>query len=214
VLSAGEPRTARSANHNAITVWTRTAAAPDAAHAELYEAALVERLAAGDLGVAVEELYDRYARRLYGLGLHLLGDAGFAEDLVQETFLRLWRSAGRYDRRRAPVRTFVFVLARRAAVDLWRRRGEPPPAIVAEPDAEHAVGTAEYEQVLTRLDMGEALQALSPAHREVLELQYHSDLTQTQVAERLGVPIGTVKSRTLYAMRALARELKDRGLVE
>jgi RNA polymerase sigma-70 factor, ECF subfamily len=62
--------------------------------------------------------------------------------------------------------------------------------------------------------MGEALQALSPAHREVLELQYHSDLTQTQVAERLGVPIGTVKSRTLYAMRALARELKDRGLVE
>jgi RNA polymerase sigma-70 factor, ECF subfamily len=150
---------------------------------------------------------------LYGLGLQLLGDAGLAEDLVQETFVRLWRSAGRFDPRRASVRTFVFVLARRAAVDLWRRRDGAVPAILDEPEREDRAGTRAFEELLMRLDVGEALATLSPMHREVLELQYRSDLTQSQVAERLGIPLGTVKSRTMYAMRALARELEERGLV-
>src|SRR5262245_29700571 len=96
------------------------------------EASLMERLAAGDRGEPLELLYDGYARTVYGLGLLLLHDRGLAEDLVQETFVRVWRSAGRYDRRRGSVRTFVLTLARRAAVDLWRRhRVSTPPPLAA-----------------------------------------------------------------------------------
>ena len=170
------------------------------------------RLAGGDRDVPVAALYDAYARRVYGLGLLVLHDTGLAEDLVQETFVRLWRSAGRYDPARGSVRTFVFTLARRAAVDLWRRRGAQPPSTLREPEQADAAGGEEFEHLLARLDVREALDALSPAHREVLELQYHADLTQMQVAARLGIPLGTVKSRTLYALRALAHELKERGL--
>jgi RNA polymerase sigma-70 factor (ECF subfamily) len=171
---------------------------------------LLRRLAAGDREEPLSELYAIYGRQLYGLGLHLLRDAGLAEDLVQETFVRLWRSAARYDPGRASVRTFVFTLARRAAVDLWRRRGIPVPAVLDEPEQADEAGVAEYEQLLLRLALGEALEGLSPAHREVIELQYRSDLTQAQVAERLGIPLGTVKTRTMHALRALHRILEQR----
>ncbi len=178
------------------------------------EAALVARLAAGDRDEAVAALYDLYGRRLYTLGLHLLKDRGLAEDLVQETFVRLWRSAHRFDPGRSSVRTFVYTLARRAAVDLWRRSSRSPAVTAAGPETEDAVGGAAFDELTVRLDVGEALAALTPTHREVLELQYHRDLSQSQVAERLGIPLGTVKSRTLYALRALFTELKERGLVE
>ena len=159
-------------------------------------------------------LYDVYGRRLYALGIHLLHDDGLAEDLVQETFVRLWRSAGRYDPGRSSVRTFVYTLARRAAVDLWRRSSRSPAAVSDRPDREDGAAGAAFDDAMLRLDVGEALETLSTAHREVLELQYRGDLTQTQVAERLGIPLGTVKTRTLYALRALSAELKERGLVE
>jgi len=178
------------------------------------EAALVARLAAGDRDEAVAALYDLYGRRLYTLGLHLLHDRGLAEDLVQETFVRLWRSAHRFDPGRSSVRTFVYTLARRAAVDIWRRSSRSPAGTAARPETEDAVGGAAFDELIVRLDVGEALAALTHVHREVLELQYHGDLTQTQVAERLGIPLGTVKSRTLYALRALSAELKERGLVD
>lgn len=180
---------------------------------ERVEAALLQRLADGDRDEAVAALYDAYGRRIYGLGLLLLHDAGLAEDLVQETFVRLWRSADRYDAARGTVRTFVFTLARRAAVDLWRRRRGELPAVLRAPEQADAAGGEAFEHLLVSLEVREALDALSPAHREVLELQYHDDLTQRQVAERLGVPLGTVKSRTLYGLRALAGELKERGLL-
>ena len=188
---------------------------PDARRARTQdEAALVARLAAGDREEAVAALYDLYGRRLYTLGLHLLHDRGLAEDLVQETFVRLWRSAHRFDPDRSSVRTFVYTLARRAAVDLWRRSSRSQAATAARPETEDTVGGAAFDELIARLDVGEALAALTPVHREVLELQYHGDLTQTQVAERLGIPLGTVKSRTLYALRALSAELKERGLVD
>jgi RNA polymerase sigma-70 factor, ECF subfamily len=185
----------------------RAAAAPD-------EAALVARLAAGDREEALAALYDLYGRRLYALGVHLLHDCGLAEDLVQETFVRLWRSADRYDPRRSSVRTFVYTLARRAAVDLWRRSSREPATAADGLDPEDGVGGAAFDDVMLRLDVGEALEALTPAHREVLELQYHGDLTSRQVAERLGIPLGTVKTRTLYALHSLSTELKERGLID
>jgi RNA polymerase sigma-70 factor, ECF subfamily len=187
---------------------------PDAPTAvALDEAALVARLAAGDCDRALGELYDLYGPRLYSLGVHLLHDRGLAEELVQETFVRLWRSAGRYDRERSSVRTFVYTLARRAAVDLWRRSSRAPAPTAHAADAEDFQGGAAFDELVLRLDVGEALDTLTPAHREVLELQYRSDLTQPQVAERLGIPLGTVKTRTLHALRALTAELKERGLV-
>lgn len=196
----------------APTVRVEQAAGRDTRQEE--EARLVARLAHGDREEAVAGLYDAYGRPLYRLGLLLLGDSGLAEDLVQETFVRLWRSAGRYDPDRASVRTFVYTLARRAAADLWRRRGGTLSAALEEPDQADVAGGEAFEHLLLRLDIREALEALSPAHREVLELQYEGDLTQRQVAERLGVPLGTVKSRTLYALRALRSELKERRLLD
>ncbi len=182
--------------------------------AALDEAALVARLAAGDRVEPLAALYDVYGRRLYALGVHLLHDEGLAEDLVQETFVRLWRSADRYDPDRSSVRTFVYTLARRAAVDLWRRSSRAPTAPTDPPDTEDGAAGAAFDEAMLRLDVGEALETLSRAHREVLELQYRGDLTQSQVAERLGIPLGTVKTRTLYALRALSAELRERGLVD
>lgn len=177
-----------------------------------HEQELVARLAAGDREDALSDLYALYGRPLYGLGLQLLHDAGLAEDLVQETFLRLWRSARTYDPDRGSVRTFVFTLARRAAVDMWRRRGAPVPALLDEPQQADAAGVEAYEHLVLRLSIGEALQVLSPAQRDVLELQYQTDLTQAQVAERLGIPLGTVKTRTMHALRRLGDVLEERGL--
>jgi RNA polymerase sigma-70 factor, ECF subfamily len=176
------------------------------------EQQLVARVATGDREAALSDLYALYGRPLYGLGIHLLRDAGLAEDLIQETFIRLWRSARSYDPARGSVRTFVFTLARRAAVDLWRRRGAPVPALLDEPEQADAAGTVAYENLVLRLSVGEALEVLSPAQREVLDLQYQADLTQAQVAERLGIPLGTVKTRTMHALHRLADVLEERGL--
>ena len=172
----------------------------------------MERLAAGDRGEPLEALYEAHARTVYGLGLLLLHDRGLAEDLVQETFVRVWRSAPRYDPERGTVRTFVLTLARRAAVDLWRRQRGPAPMALDGVDREDVSGNEAFQHLVLRLDVRDALDALSPAHREVLELQFDRDLTQAQVAARLGIPLGTVKSRTLYALRALAHELREREI--
>jgi RNA polymerase sigma factor (sigma-70 family) len=131
------------------------------------------------------------------------------EDLVQETFVRLWRSAARYDPTRSSVRTFVFTLARRAAVDLWRRRATLPLEL-EEPALADVAGNEAYEYLVLRLAVGEALDELSEAHCEVLLLQYCEDLTQAQVAERLQIPLGTVKSRSVHALKALGRGLEER----
>ena len=170
------------------------------------EARLLALVAAGDRDEPLVELYGRYAKRVYGLGLRLLGDQGLAEDLVQETFLRLWRSAPRFDPDRASVRTFLFTIARRAAVDLWRRRDRHE-ALGLE--SEPVVDDEAFEALLVSLDVREALDELSAKHREVLELHYRGDLTQQQISERLEVPLGTVKTRTYHALRALKSKLEE-----
>jgi RNA polymerase sigma-70 factor (ECF subfamily) len=173
------------------------------------EARLLELVAAGHRDDPLVELYGRYARRVYGLGLRLLGDQGLAEDLVQETFLRLWRSAPRFDPGRATVRTFLFTIARRAAVDLWRRRNRLDRVGY---ETEPLVDDEAFDALLVSLDVRDALDELSAKHREVLELHYRGDLTQQQISERLDVPIGTVKTRTYHALRALERKLEEREL--
>lgn len=183
------------------------------------DAELVARVAAGDRGAPLEELYRRYAGRLYGIGLRLLGDPGLAEELVQESFVRLWRTAARYDPTRGSVAGFLCVLARHIAVDLWRRPSSrplgPAPADGRGADRDHddaGPGLDQLDAVLAGLVVQDALEALTPAHRQVLELSYGGGLTQSEIARRLDVPLGTVKTRSYYALRALKLALEERGV--
>ncbi|MGH2716470.1 MAG: sigma-70 family RNA polymerase sigma factor [Thermoleophilaceae bacterium] len=173
------------------------------------EALLLGRVAAGDVGEPLVDLYRRYSARLYGLGLKLLGERGMAEELVQETFLRLWRSAGRYDPERGSVRTFLFTIARRVAVDLLRRSASRP---LSSQEHIEVIDDRSFDSLLLSLDVRDALGALSPKHRDVLELMLDEDLGQAEIAERLEIPLGTVKTRTFYGLRALRLELEERGL--
>jgi RNA polymerase sigma-70 factor, ECF subfamily len=174
------------------------------------EADLVARIAAGDIDVPVAELYRRYAGRLYRYALQVLGDPGLAEETVQECFVRLWRTAGQFDPRRGTVAAYLIVLARSAAADVRKRPSSRPLAPLEEtlvPPQRDSV-----EQILTGLVVREAVDALSPAHRQVLLLA-EAGLPQSQIAARLGVPLGTVKTRTFHALRALRATLAKRGLV-
>src|SRR4051812_19512465 len=94
------------------------------------ESDLLARVAAGARGAPLAELYPRYEGRLYGLGLRLLGDDGLAQELVQETFVRVWRKADKFDTERGTAAAFIFTIARRIAIDLWRRPSSRPLAAV------------------------------------------------------------------------------------
>ena len=176
------------------------------------DAVLLAAVAAGDRTEPLEELFRRYAGRLYALGLGLLGDAGLAEELVQESFVRLWRQAPRFDPARGSVATFVFALARRIAVDLWRRPSSRP-LIPDHAAAGWAPGAGDpAADVVDGVVVRHALESLSPAHRQVLELSYQGGLTQREIAHQVGVPLGTVKTRTYHALRALKVALEAQGV--
>lgn len=175
------------------------------------DAELMARIAAGDRDAALEELVGRYSRQIFGLGLRLHGDRGTAEELVQDTFVRLWRSAQRYDPLQGSVRSFVYTLAHRAAIDQRRRvASRPLPSVEALEDTPDA--SEDYERMMTGLDVRAALQMLPDKHRQTLELVYDEDLSGPQIAERLQIPVGTVKSRAHHALRALRAEMEVRGL--
>ena len=170
---------------------------------------LVRAIAHGDRDRAVGELYDRYASRLYGFGVRLLGDRGLAEEVVQETFVRAWRAAGRFDPQRGAVRSWLFTIARHVAIDLHRRR--PATSLSAETD-ELGEDDAALESVILELTVRDALDAISSDHREVLEIAYVDGLSQAETALRLGLPLGTVKSRTFHALREMRVALTQRGI--
>ena len=175
---------------------------------DLEDADLLGRVGAGDAGPPLRTLYRRYERRLYGFGLRLLGDRGLAEELVQETFVRLWRSSPRFDPGRGTVRALLFTIARRVAVDLRRRPSSR--AFAAEVEDAEAFD-ARADDVLLSVTVRDAMMSLSPAHREVLELIYDEDLRLADIATRLGLPLGTVKTRSFYALRALRIALLECG---
>jgi RNA polymerase sigma-70 factor (ECF subfamily) len=172
------------------------------------DAELLAAVAAGDRDVPLRELYQRYAGRVYGLGVQLLSDRGLAEELVQETFVRLWRSAGLYEASRGSPATFIFTIARRLAIDLWRR----PSSRTPDPDQQALPTDDQIDRLVTRLGVRDALDSLSSAHRQVLELSYRDQLKQTEIAERLGIPLGTVKTRSHHALRLLKSELQRRDI--
>ena len=174
------------------------------------EAELVAQIAAGDVATPMTELYRRYSRRLYCFGMQVLRNTGLAEEMVQETFVRLWRTAAGFDARRASVGTYLYVIARSTAADIRKRPSSRPLLPIEEarvPPQDDSV-----EQILDGLIVDEALANLSPAHLEVLRLAHDEGLTQSQIAERLGVPLGTVKTRMFHGMRALRTALALRGV--
>jgi RNA polymerase sigma-70 factor (ECF subfamily) len=163
---------------------------------------LIQRAGAGEKR-AFEQLYDRYARSVLGLALRRLGDRGRAEDAVQETFASIWRSARSYRPERGPGAPWLYAVARNAIADGGRRRVEPPTEAPDTPSQESGPDErAEQEWVSWRVHR--ALQELSGPEREVISLAYWSGLSQSEVAEFLGIPLGTVKTRTRAALARLA----------
>ena len=185
------------------------------------EAALLARLAAGEREEPMIALYQLYGRRLYALGLRMLGDQAAAEELVQETFVRIWRSAGRYDASIAPPRVWIFSIGRRVAIDMGRRaavrpKSAPQPRTPDGEEGDRLGGLAaddEFDRALTGMDVRDAMLELSDDHRRVLVLGYHEQLTQREIAEQLGIPLGTVKTRTYHALRALRTQLEELRLL-
>jgi len=162
---------------------------------------------------ALAELYDRYGRAAYGLALRILRDTALAEDAVQEAFMTVWRSAGSFLAERAKASTWILTLVHRRAVDLVRReerrRGEPLE------DADQSSGEATDEQAdlrARRRVVQAALRQLPDDQREALELAYYGGFTQSELAERLGQPLGTIKSRMFTGLRRLRDLLADSGL--
>lgn len=188
---------------------------------DLDEPALLARLAAGEREEPLIALYQVYGGRLYALGVRMLGDRAAAEELVQETFVQIWQSAHRYDPAVAPPRAWIFSIARRVAIDRHRRAAVRPKAafVPSRSGGEDANPVAaipaedQFDRALTGMDVRDALMELSPDHREVLVLGYHQQLTQTEIAARLGIPLGTVKTRTFHALRALRTRLEELRLL-
>jgi RNA polymerase sigma-70 factor, ECF subfamily len=173
------------------------------------DADLVARIAAGDHGAPVAELFRRYSGRLYGFGLRLLGDPGLAEEAVQETFVRLWRSAARFDPGRGTVAAYLFVMARSVAADIRKR---PSAQLLASHEGvELSAVEDDIDKLMESLVVREALDSLRAVQRDVLSLAYDQGLTQSQIAERLSIPLGTVKTRMFNGLRALRIALHERA---
>jgi RNA polymerase sigma-70 factor, ECF subfamily len=161
---------------------------------------------------ALRALYEQHAGPLFAYALRLTaGDRGRSEDIVQETLLRAWRHPQALDPERGPVRSWLFTVARNVAVDAHRARRARPTEVGDEALAVVPAGD-EIEQALDRWLIADALATLSLEHRAVLVENYHRGRSVAEEAAVLGVPAGTVKSRTFYALRALRLALEERGV--
>jgi RNA polymerase sigma-70 factor, ECF subfamily len=167
---------------------------------------LIARVGEGDRG-AFELLYRRYARPVFALALRRLGDRGRAEDAVQETFASIWRSARSYRKERGPGAPWLYAVARNAIIDRRRARTEAPSEIPDTPSGE-AEPAERVESNWTAWRVHRALSELPDNERVVLELAYWSGMSQSEIAEFLQIPLGTVKTRTRTALARLADALE------
>ena len=177
--------------------------------AHLSDEAVVALIARSD-EVALGELYDRYRRVAYGLAVRILRDEALAEDVLQEAFLAVWRSAPRFMPERGKASTWLLTLVHRRAVDVVRReerRRAEPLADGHEYGAEPSAADDAWLR-LERERIQNALSRLPDRQREAIELAYFGGFTQSELAERLGEPLGTIKSR-MFAGLARLRELLE-----
>jgi len=179
---------------------------------------LMAGVSIGDSG-ALGMLYDRYGVAVYSLALRMLGDRLLAEELVQETFVRVWRQSSSYSRARGAAATWVLGIARNLAIDELRRRGARPNIADGNADArlelvesgeddpsEQAYASIRHEEVTG------ALAQLPEAQRKVVELAYFGGLSQSEIAARLGDPLGTVKTRMRLGLEKLKNLLSPSGI--
>ncbi len=177
--------------------------------AHLSDEAVVALVARSD-EVALAELYDRYGRVAYGLALRVLRDQSLAEDAVQEAFLQIWRGAERFVPERAKASAWIMTLVHRRAVDLVRREERRRADPLEDASVSGAEGSAEDLAWLRfeRERVQAALRQLPDQQRETIELAYYGGFSQSELAERLGQPLGTIKSR-MFAGLARLRELLE-----
>jgi RNA polymerase sigma-70 factor (ECF subfamily) len=168
---------------------------------------LIQRTGAGD-EAAFETLYRRHARPVFGLALRRLGDSGRAEDVVQDTFASVWRSARTYRPERGLGAAWLYTVARNTIVDSARTTPEPAVAEPPELPSLELGPDALAEGAWTQWRVHQAIQQLPERQRQVIELLYWSDLSQSQVAAIVGAPLGTVKTRTRSALLRLAKLLE------
>jgi RNA polymerase sigma-70 factor (ECF subfamily) len=173
---------------------------------------------------ALREAYAAHGSELFGIAYRSLGDRGLAEEVVQETFVRAWRSRERFEAERGSVRTWLFSITRNLIIDAARRKSVRPQGPVSEERREknstHRASTGGQaaddpitedpaERILTSLHVEEALRLLSEDHRRVIFEVYYRGRLYAEVAEELGVPAGTLRSRMYYALKALRLTLEE-----
>lgn len=180
------------------------------------DADLARRLRARDPHV-MAKLYDRYGRLAYSLIYRVVRDTGVAEDLVQETFLRVWNRAQSFDTERGALGPWILTVARNRAIDHLRSTEGRMAAGALELDrVENPALFADFEDKALTLDrarrLKDAFTKLTPVQREVIELAYYEGLSQTEMAERLKQPLGTVKTWVRTALKVLREQLSEAAI--
>ena len=174
-----------------------------------------DRQVLADLGEgrldALEALYDRYRAMAYAIALRITADPTLAEDVVQDAFLGVWRHAERYAEGRGSVKTWLLAIVHHRAIDAVRRRRPaselPDPELPAPPQLVVADVWPEVAGRLDAVEVRAAIGTLSDVQREAIELAYWGGLSQTEIADRTGAPLGTVKSRMRLGLLALRQQL-------
>jgi RNA polymerase sigma-70 factor, ECF subfamily len=178
----------------------------DVPSASAEDAHIVRRMAGGDPS-ALAMLYDRHARAVYSLSTRILADREEAQDVVQEVFSQAWAQAGRYEAGRAPVLTWLLVITRARAIDRLRaRRGRPQPAADPAQLEIQASDAGQEAQAITTEQVGRlraALAELADAQRTAIELAYFEGMSQSEIANRLQQPLGTIKTRIRSGLQRL-----------
>jgi RNA polymerase sigma-70 factor, ECF subfamily len=172
---------------------------------------LLERMGRGDES-ALELLYSRYAGLLFTLVLRIVGDRELAREVLQDTFLRAWDGGETYDARRGRVSWWLMGIARNRGIDLLRSRSHQSRLREREsipPGTEDRMQTDSVDAAVLRREVMNALQELTAVQRRMIELAYYGGLTQTEIAQELSEPLGTVKSRTRDAMNRLRAALSS-----
>jgi RNA polymerase sigma-70 factor, ECF subfamily len=174
------------------------------------DSALLVQVADGEWS-AFDELYRRYSRAILGLALRRLGDRGRAEDATQDAFTAIWRTSARFDPDRGSGAAWLYAVARNAIVDEARRKHAPPVADPPDLVAREPLPDEEAEAAWTAWRLHRALAVLPEHESHLLELAYYAELSQSEIAAKLDMPLGTVKTRTRSALSRLA-ELLDEEL--
>jgi RNA polymerase sigma-70 factor (ECF subfamily) len=159
----------------------------------------------------MEALYDRMSRRAFGLAYRIVGDGAAAEDVVQEAFLSLWRTAERIDSTRGNLQSYILTIVHRRSIDVLRSRSGLAERQLPEDAAERVAGEGDFtERVASQVDgevVRSALGGLPDDQRQVVDMAYYQGLTHAEIAERLGVPLGTVKGRMRLALEKMRGSL-------